>query len=382
MPHTALLHLPFSFSFLQLNSFHCLPSSSSSKCVVIGDLDASSYVDKRKFPLSFFPDRRWSRKGYLRTRWRLSGTEIDLVNIHLIHDASNLVSVETAPSLYSVFRRRALHFTLDCLQGEGADHQPVPFFIFGDFNFRLNGSGVLKKITGFEGASNNTCREGGKWCDNDEGVREFRDESDKVVLALGKKQFSVEGDAEETFRLGWLQWTQFDQETSSVLERLSERKLSFPPTYPYEEDPESDGNKYMKTRCPAWCDRILYSHVTEQIMDDDGEDNEQSTWPAAYDILGKDVCMGDHKPVYLRMKIRSNAASSIHVPSYPRYHSSAAEDGGDSVYVDPTSEKCPRVESPSYTDLLTSASSSLPAKSTLIIYKGDKSVKVYKETTV
>ena len=64
---------------------------------------------------------------------------------------------------------------------------------------------------------------------------------------------------------------------------LMERKLSFPPTYPYEEDPE-EGNKYMKTRVPAWCDRILYSHVTEKIVLAENDDD-------AYDVLGKDTCM-------------------------------------------------------------------------------------------
>ena len=43
---------------------------------------------------------RWSRKGYMRTRWRIRGTVIDLVNIHLFHDASNLMAMrEVSPLL-------------------------------------------------------------------------------------------------------------------------------------------------------------------------------------------------------------------------------------------------------------------------------------------
>ena len=43
----------------------------------------------------------------------------------------------------------------------------------------------------------------------------------------------------------------------------------------------------MKTRVPAWCDRVLYSPVTEKIMvaENNGGDDD------AYDVLGKDTCM-------------------------------------------------------------------------------------------
>ena len=263
----------------------------------VGDFDSSSdasggggggarLAEKCKFPLSYFPERRWSRKGYLRTRWRLRGTPLDLINVHLFHDASNLVSVESAPSVYCVLRRRALTWILDRIQGEDAEHERAPFFIFGDFNFRLDGSGVLKKLTGGVAAEGPPpgvgAGAGGEDSGGGKGVREFRDRSDCVVVALGKKQFSMEG-AEETFNSRWSQWTEYDHEKDPVTERLMERKLSFPPTYPYEEDPE-EGNKYMKTRVPAWCDRILYSHVTEKIVLAENDDD-------AYDVLGKDTCM-------------------------------------------------------------------------------------------
>lgn len=245
-------------------------------------------AEKRKFPLSYFPERRWSRKGYLRTRWRLRGTPLDLINVHLFHDASNLVSVESAPSVYCVLRRRALTWILDRIQGENVEHDRAPFFIFGDFNFRLDGSGVIKKLTGgggggiAEGPVPPAPPLGGE--DNGKGVREFRDGSDSVVLALGKKQFTMEG-AEETFNSRWSQWTEYDHEKEPVTERLRERKLSFPPTYPYEENPD-EGHKYMKTRVPAWCDRILYSPATEKIMLAENDDDDD-----AYDVLGKDTCM-------------------------------------------------------------------------------------------
>ncbi len=335
-------------------------------------------MEKRKFPLSYFPERRWSRKGYLRTRWRIRGTTFDLVNIHLFHDANNLVSVEAAPSVYSVYRRRALQFTLDCLQGEGATHPPQPFFIFGDFNFRLEGRDVVRKLAG-AGTETMTGASAA------EALREFRDDSDRVVLALGKKQFTgLRQTTEETFGNGWPSWTQFDQEASSVVDRLSERKLSFPPTYPFEEDPELGGRKYMGTRCPAWCDRILFSHETRQIMSD--EDNR--TGCCDYDIVGMDVCMGDHKPVYLSVGIRAHAHATG-VPAraqlFPRFHPDEEQQEDLNGRTKKHQHQQPVV---SESDLLTrgrdddNSMAAHPVKSTLIIYKGDKSVKVYKETTV
>lgn len=56
---------------------------------------------------------KWSRKGFLRTRWNISGTVMDMVNIHLFHDASNLVASEEYPSMYCKSRRRALVHTLE-----------------------------------------------------------------------------------------------------------------------------------------------------------------------------------------------------------------------------------------------------------------------------
>ena len=37
----------------------------------------------------------------------------DLLNVHLFHDASNLLAAERSPSIYSKCRRNALKFTLE-----------------------------------------------------------------------------------------------------------------------------------------------------------------------------------------------------------------------------------------------------------------------------
>lgn len=100
----------------------------------------------------------------------MDGTVFDLINIHLFHDASNFVAMETVmqfpsfkfpftkdfclinfiriilsfqfPSVYSKTRRRALEHTLDRFHN---DHYPnVPYFLFGDFNFRTDTAGVIK----------------------------------------------------------------------------------------------------------------------------------------------------------------------------------------------------------------------------------------------
>ena len=71
--------------------------------------------------------------------------------MHLFHDASNLKSVEKTPSIYVNFRERALVHTLDRVQNTLGSHElppRAPLFIFGDFNFRLEGKSVVRKLTG------------------------------------------------------------------------------------------------------------------------------------------------------------------------------------------------------------------------------------------
>ena len=69
------------------------------------------------------------------------------MNIHLFHDACNLKSVESeGPSIYVSYRQRALEYALERISGETAEHKILPFFIFGDFNFRLNGRRVVNAL--------------------------------------------------------------------------------------------------------------------------------------------------------------------------------------------------------------------------------------------
>jgi inositol polyphosphate 5-phosphatase INPP5A len=113
------------------------------KMIHTGSIESIATKEKAKFPQQFFPECKWSRKGFLRTRWILDGTTFDLINIHLFHDASNLAACEQYPSVYCKSRRRALLHTLERFHKD-SKNVLVPFFIFGDFNFRCDTEGVVK----------------------------------------------------------------------------------------------------------------------------------------------------------------------------------------------------------------------------------------------
>lgn len=102
------------------------------KGIYSGNIETISSKEKSKFPQHFFPEVfclmcciifeyytnklfqcKWSRKGYMRTRWEVNRSVFDLVNIHLFHDASNLAACEEFPSVYCKTRRRALVHTLE-----------------------------------------------------------------------------------------------------------------------------------------------------------------------------------------------------------------------------------------------------------------------------
>lgn len=53
-------------------------------------------------------------------------------------------------------------------------------------------------------------------------------------------------------------------------DQLFEFPVKFLPSYPFEEN-GADGQLYMKTRCPAWCDRVLLSVTAKQLISDVSE---------------------------------------------------------------------------------------------------------------
>uniref|UniRef100_I3JKQ5 inositol-polyphosphate 5-phosphatase n=1 Tax=Oreochromis niloticus TaxID=8128 RepID=I3JKQ5_ORENI len=258
-------------------------------------LESTPTLEKAKFPQDYFPECKWSRKGFIRTRWAMADCAFDLVNIHLFHDASNLVAWEKSPSEYSGTRQKALAYVLDRITDQR--YEKLPFFVFGDFNFRLDSKKVIEKLC--SDATMQTIR-----TDNNEIHKLVFQETDndrKVILQIEKKLFNYVN--QEVFREdNGTSLLEFDNELSVFKERLHEQEIGFPPSYPYSED-SSQGKQYMNTRCPAWCDRILMSPSARDMLLK--PENEEKS--IVYDNIGPNVCMGDHKPVFLSFRITAGA---------------------------------------------------------------------------
>ncbi|XP_049305938.1 inositol polyphosphate-5-phosphatase A isoform X2 [Bactrocera dorsalis] len=216
------------------NFKNCSWETTQGKKLYFGNIENVATKDKSKFPLDFFPECKWSRKGFMRTRWDINGTILDFVNMHLFHDASNLTALIGFPSVYSQRRRKALIHTLQRFDMD-KDNEIVPYFLFGDFNFRSDSAGVTKL-------------------------------------------------------------KQYDRDLEICKGILFEYDITFSPSYPYEETPELP-TRYLTTRCPSWCDRVLMSAQMNEIT------INRNT---SYNLIGDNICMGDHKPVYLNIQIKSN----------------------------------------------------------------------------
>uniref|UniRef100_A0A1A9W6N5 inositol-polyphosphate 5-phosphatase n=1 Tax=Glossina brevipalpis TaxID=37001 RepID=A0A1A9W6N5_9MUSC len=262
--------------------------SAEGKNIYSGNIETISSKEKAKFPQHFFPECKWSRKGFMRTRWEVNNTVFDLVNIHLFHDASNLAACEEFPSVYCKTRRRALVHTLERFHLDDKNGL-APFFVFGDFNFRCDTEGVIKELT------ENLTAHRVHGLQNDCTKVHYRNSMGDNILTVGKKEFN-HADHQLKFKEIWLK--KFDRELEPLREFLEEFPIDFPPSYPYEEDPEMPMD-YMSTRCPSWCDRILMSPQAKQIID-------EKFSPNIYNIIGENVCMGDHKPIYLNIRLKPN----------------------------------------------------------------------------
>uniref|UniRef100_A0A672HRG6 inositol-polyphosphate 5-phosphatase n=1 Tax=Salarias fasciatus TaxID=181472 RepID=A0A672HRG6_SALFA len=239
-------------------------------------LESTPTVEKEKFPQDYYPESKWSRKGFIRTRWALADCAFDLVNIHLFHDASNLVAWEKSPSIYSRSRQRALQFVLDRITDDR--YERLPYFVFGDFNFRLDSKPVIQVMQ------------------STLVLLLIR-----LILQVEKKLFNYVN--QDIFREdNGTSLLEFDNELSVFRGQLHELEIAFPPSYPYSED-SNQGREYMNTRLPAWCDRILMSPSARDMVIK--PENEEKS--IVYDNIGPNVCMGDHKPVFLSFRITAGA---------------------------------------------------------------------------
>ncbi|CAH1156068.1 unnamed protein product [Phaedon cochleariae] len=259
-----------------------------------GNIEAVITKEKAKFPQDFFPECKWSRKGFMRTRWSLNGSVVDLVNIHLFHDASNFIAMEKYPSVYCKNRRRALQHTLQRFHND--IYGRAPYILFGDFNFRPDTDGVVKKLTS---GLKTTRIQNNK--NNEYSKIQFSTEDSQLVLTVGKKEFNHLD--HQTVFLNGMEWLKsFDKELEAFEDTLTEYPVTFCPSYPFEEK-VSHPTSYMPTRCPGWCDRVLLSKQAEQLVAEDRK--------VDYGLMGVGACMGDHKPVYLRLDLKQNAGTLV-----------------------------------------------------------------------
>ncbi|RNA27849.1 type I inositol 1-4-5-trisphosphate 5-phosphatase-like [Brachionus plicatilis] len=268
----------------------------TSRQIFSGNLNGNHLIFKERFMKHFFTDFQWSRKGFVQTKWKIRNQDIDLVNIHLFHDPSNLVAMKTTPSLYSSNRKRALEYSIKKIKEKNLNgSEQVMFAIFGDFNFRLDLAALVDDFS------------------NKQNLIEFKDNNDKLIKVICKASddkdvFTIE---EKKFKWHYESTIQdvkkdllkYDIELSLFEEGLYEVERDFPPSYPFMEEFEQP-DKYMESRCPAWCDRII---MNKDFM----KSIERSSECLEYGMIGENTCMGDHKPIYLFFKLFEQKAHVI-----------------------------------------------------------------------
>ncbi|XP_016105798.1 type I inositol 1,4,5-trisphosphate 5-phosphatase-like isoform X2 [Sinocyclocheilus grahami] len=254
----------------------------------MGSLEGVTTIEKEKFPKNFWPDFKWSRKGYMRTRWLIHNQGLDLVNVHLFHDASNLIACNSSPSVYSANRKKALRYVINRISD--SSYSPLPFFLFGDFNFRLDTRSLVQNLS--MSADIQTVKKDSS-SEVEKIIFEEKDNDHKVLLHIETKLFAYLHQAVFRENNG-KELLKYDKEISAFHDVITEEEIHFPPSYPYSED-YTKPTQYMNTRCPAWCDRILMSHSARDII----HRREEGESGVVYNTLGSNVCMGDHKPVFL-----------------------------------------------------------------------------------
>lgn len=256
--------------------------------VFFKDFQKSTCLLRIKYPKELFPDKRFSRKGYLHSRYLIGPKQLDLVNIHLFHDASNFIAKDE-PSYYSSKRLEALKYVIDKLEKDNPDINSSPVFMFGDFNFRLNTRDVIEYLCG------GTKEQHGENDKGEKRIEYMRNCDQQKLLHLEIKKFDYYDMGRFTIQAA-REFRKFDQEYSKFIGDLHELPIRFPPSYPYSED-LSRGNQFMGTRCPAWCDRIFGSPCGMKLI-------KESPVEPVYNSLSPDGCVGDHKPVFLAFTMR------------------------------------------------------------------------------
>lgn len=276
--------------------------------ISIHGLEDSPVIVKRKFPKDFWPTIKWGRKGYMQTRWKINNSTFDFVNVHLFHDESNLALIHENPLLYSTNRKRALDYVLEQLTCSDGVCTPLRF-IFGDLNFRLDCPSFLNRLTEraslhpldeqhgsvADGLQANSIAPVSDHLRRTVSAIEFRREEEDdmnsgCVLRIEKKRFDYFN--HKKLLDDWKSYLEDDREARNF-KQLHELPINFPPTYPWSENPE-ESEVMMKTRAPAWCDRVLMNALAYGIVKEGNP---------SYSSFGRDICTGDHKPVALSFSL-------------------------------------------------------------------------------
>ena len=222
----------------------------------------------------------WSRKGYLHTRWLVGGTPLELVNVHLFHEDSNLTSLKRAAehSGLSPFAHHRIAALRDIVLGgvrrSAAAGEPAGgVFLFGDFNFRLDQRKVIAHVCGEAGlaaaekATPEEARQPRRRCRR-RRRRRRRQRRRRRWQQQQQQQEAEDGGArprceDVCARVGEELVAQhevlrgFDAEPACLAStgaddmRLYEQPVAFAPTYPMEPPAAKSPSKYSSKRCPA-----------------------------------------------------------------------------------------------------------------------------------
>eukprot|EP01147_Barroeca_monosierra_P010289 gene10289-2435_t len=280
-------------------------SVSMHQCFESSSKDSLGYFRRHRFPNHFYPQVEWTRKGYCQTRWQLNKHELELVNLHLFHDASNLVSAAEEPSIYAKNRKRAIDFVVASVS-EHMNSEGIGFF-FGDMNFRLSHSKVLEHFASSSSGKSTKI--------HGESLQEISlldaDCKNAPLLVVKEKEFLLKSSKTFLVRRGG-DFRKFDIEGESPHPTLQELPINFEPSYPYSEDPDIH-DEFLTKRCPAWCDRILMTEAAMQLITPVGDN--------AYDLVGRNVCTGDHKKVHPENEILMWEMITFHVTSLKKLNS-------------------------------------------------------------
>ncbi|KPM03237.1 hypothetical protein QR98_0016670 [Sarcoptes scabiei] len=231
------------------------------------------------------------------------------------HDESNFLAISESPSTYVKYRRQALEYALKFFDNDVQNS----FFIFGDFNFRLDCLSLVQvmifHLLAFFDCQNLTddfklnCKKN----KNGEILQiVYQNQNDGAKLSIEKKHFSY---SDRSFFLDLKnleKLKQFDKELDHFGAKLFELDIKFPPSYPFDES-LNIRDRYMNTRCPSWCDRIFMNNAA-RVCINNGKN-------IIYDIMGYNVTMGDHKPVYLFFDsclLSTNKESPVDLSFYER----------------------------------------------------------------